>query len=44
MAGSTSVGLSKAYALHDVSPRASDVEARGGIYVHSETIVNYGKS
>jgi hypothetical protein len=36
-------GTSKAYAMHDVSTRTSDLEARDCIHVHSETIVDYGK-
>jgi hypothetical protein len=37
---------SKAYALHDVSSRTSDIEARSseGIHVHSETIIDFGKA
>jgi hypothetical protein len=36
-------GTSKAYALHDVSARTSDLEAGDCIHVHSEMIVDYGK-
>jgi hypothetical protein len=45
MAGTIPSGSSKAYALHDLNSRDSDVEARGsdGIHVQSETIINFEK-
>ena len=44
MASSASAGSSKAYALHDISPRISDLEGQNVIRMQKETIVDFGKA
>lgn len=43
MAGADLAGSSKAFVMHDITPRDPDVERRGrkGIHVQSETKVVY---
>jgi hypothetical protein len=42
--GSAGSGPSKAYAMHDITPRTSDVDDFGGINVRSEVKVDFGKA
>jgi hypothetical protein len=44
MASCASAGSSKAYALHDISPRISDLEGQSVIRMQKETIVDFGKA
>jgi hypothetical protein len=42
--GSAGSGPSKAYAMHAITPRTSDVDDLGGINVRSEVKVDFGKA
>jgi hypothetical protein len=42
--GSAGSGPSKAYAMHAITPRTSDVDNLGSINVRSEVKVDFGKA